>query len=254
MGAFWASLSSCLLVLRTLWLVSSYLPPPAPLSFTLARQRTTRRSRLIVPQLAELWLNSLGPGPGLISFCPIPLPTPLLGWRPWVPGSGKTDVAPRLAPALAVPADATPALSTLEKSQARSLARDLLSQGPLGPASCPLDTADILGAFGGQAAQRPATIWRLRLGPGPSSAPGPQATTRFANPGPLPAPWSLLCSPPTPHPEWVCQPLAAVPVAACCYPAVPLPSRSPFTNVWLFMFCRQFLDSDIPRYHFCPLV
>lgn len=75
-------------------------------------------------------------------------------------------MAPRLAPALAVPAGATPALLTSEKSQARFLSPWPPSQGPLGPASCFLDMADILGAFVGQAAQRPATPQRTRLGPG----------------------------------------------------------------------------------------
>lgn len=42
------------------------------------------------------------------------------------------------------------------------------SQGPLRPASCSLDMADTLGAFVGQAAQRPATPQRSRLGSGPA--------------------------------------------------------------------------------------
>lgn len=95
------------------------------------------RPRLIVPQLTGRWLNWLRPGPGLTSFCPVPCPTPHLGWRPWVPGGGKTDVAPRLALALAVPAGATPALPTPEKSQARSLAHGLLPRAHWGQLPVP---------------------------------------------------------------------------------------------------------------------
>lgn len=132
------------------------------------------------------------------------------------------------------------------------------SQGPLGPASCSLDMADILGAFVGKAAQRPATPQRLRLRLRLSLGPG-LALLRASGCHALCHTWASSCSMvPALQPPWPPngsashrQPPAA---ACCCYPAVLLPTRSPFTNVWLFVFYRQFLDSDIPRYHFCPLV
>lgn len=76
MGAFRASLPSCLFVLKTLMLVSScHLPtsPAVEVSLTLTRQGVTSRLRLIVPQLTELWLNRLSFSTGQLASVLFPV-------------------------------------------------------------------------------------------------------------------------------------------------------------------------------------
>lgn len=146
------------------------ISPAVEVSLTLARQTVTRRPAFIVSQLTELWLSRLSSGTGLNSFCPVLCPYPHLAWRPWVPGGGKTVGEHKCGPSLG----SCPCCSCWcnpSSTYPRKVSGTLLSpwpppQGPQGPASCSLDMADTLGAFEGQAAQRPATTQRPRLGPG----------------------------------------------------------------------------------------